>query len=206
MPTVSERRAIRALAPGWRAVRVGVLGGASMLLATGAHLVGGGALPSPGLVVVSALLLGLVAVPLTMRRCRLPLVVGVLGVEQLALHAVLSAATTDPLGCLPAVAHHATTGGCPPVAGTAGHGFVADPAAAWPMTSAHVAAVLVTAWLLVRGEAVLWRLTDELARAGWPARPGLRSATAPLLVSRPTVAGGRRPAAPLPARGPPVSV
>ena len=54
-----------------RAIRVGLLGTTSMTLATTAHLMGGGPLPPVSILIVSGLLVGLVAVTATARRCRL---------------------------------------------------------------------------------------------------------------------------------------
>jgi hypothetical protein len=61
----SSQPSVAALRPQWRAVRVAVLGATSLLLATSAHAVGGGDLPAPGVLAVTAIVLGLLAVPLT---------------------------------------------------------------------------------------------------------------------------------------------
>lgn len=185
-----------ALAPRARALRVTVLGGTSLALATGAHLVGGGALPGPGLLTVLAVVLGLIAVPLTRRRCRMPLLIAALGAEQLALHLVFGAAA-GLSGCVAAGAHHAQVLGCTPTAAVdAGR---ADAV----MLVGHVLAVLITAWVLARGEAWLWRTVDEAVRAAhagltWSAISRNRPSPAPALL---VVAV--RPDGPLPPRGPP---
>ena len=75
-----------------RAVRVGLLGTTSMTLATTAHLMGGGPLPPVGVLIVSGLLVGLVAVTATARRCRLRVLVALLAVEQVLLHWLFTAA------------------------------------------------------------------------------------------------------------------
>jgi hypothetical protein len=161
-----------------RALRVVVLGGASMLLAGTAHLAGGGHLPSPGVLAALALFVGLAAAALTRRRCRLPLLLGVLGAEQLGLHLLLGAGAAA--GCVggPMAAGHGASTACPADAVVA-----ADPSGhplGGPMLTAHLLATLLTAWLLACGEAALWRLVDRVARAagtdvvGWPdpaARP-----------------------------------
>ncbi|MGI8458431.1 MAG: hypothetical protein ACR2LI_10010 [Propionibacteriaceae bacterium] len=79
-----------------RGVRVVVLGGVSMLLASGAHLPGGGQLSSAGVVVVSGFVLGLVAAVVTARRCRLPVLLLVLGVEQVGSAVVRLASPRGP--------------------------------------------------------------------------------------------------------------
>jgi hypothetical protein len=82
----SSSPSVAALRPQWRAVRVAVLGATSLLLATSAHAVGGGDLPALGVLAVTAIVLGLVAVPLTARRCRTGVLLAVLGVQQTLLH------------------------------------------------------------------------------------------------------------------------
>ena len=59
----SAQSSVAALRPHWRAVRVVVLGATSLLLATSAHTFGGGDLPAPGVLAVTAIVLGLLAVP-----------------------------------------------------------------------------------------------------------------------------------------------
>ena len=98
--TVAIRSMAPALRPRWRAVRVGVLGAASLVLATSAHIIGGGTLPSLGVLALTALVLGLVAVPLTGRRCRTGILVAVLAVQQSLLHLVFRA-VAEQRGCEP---------------------------------------------------------------------------------------------------------
>jgi len=188
-----------------RLLRAGVLGSASMLLATGAHLMGGGAVPSAGLLAVAAFLVGLVAVTATSRRCRLRLLLPLLAVEQAVLHLVFNAADAGT-ACLLAATHagHAATsgGGCLP----------ADPMTMAPPSPAmwvsHLVATVLTAWLLTRGEAVLWALAERLVRLA-TAVPGARpSRRRPVLVTPalPTLAAvllGRAAARAPPALGAP---
>jgi hypothetical protein len=144
-----------------------------MLLAATAHLGGGEHLPSPGVLAVLALFVGLAAAALTRRRCRLPLLLGVLAAEQLGLHLLLGAGAAT--GCVggPMTAGHGALAACPgdavAAADASGHPL------GGPMLTAHVVATLLTAWLLACGEAALWRVVDRVARAagaavvGWPA-------------------------------------
>ncbi len=147
---------------GWaRLLRVGALGASSMLLAGSAHVAGGGALPSLGILAVLSLLVGLTAVTLTAWRCRLPLLLGVLGVEQLALHYVFTTAAAAGSTCGPMPAgHHGA-----PVCWSGSAEMVAMSSPGWLMWLAHVVAVGGTAWLLARGEAWLWRVTDQIIDA-----------------------------------------
>jgi hypothetical protein len=163
---------------GWaRLLRASVFGTASLLLAGLAHLLGGGEVPDPGLGLLLIAATGMVAVVVTARRCRLPMLLTVLGVEQLVLHALLDA--SDPVV---ACAEPALHGGmvCLPVTGAAavavGHPL------SLVMFGAHVLATALLAWLLARGEAALWRLADRVVRAAtaavtpWPsAAPRVRA-------------------------------
>lgn len=184
-----------------RALRVALLGGGSLLLATAAHLSGGGTLPAPGVLAVAAFVLGLVAVLLTRHRVRLPLLVAALIPQQVALHVLFDTAAAAAGGCTPVqAAHHAMSVlSCMPTHGMGPMGY------AWPMFVGHLVATLGTAWLLAIGEAWCWRLVDRVARAAYatPAlRPGRRrprpvtaALTSSLLV---------RPHRPRLARGPPL--
>ncbi|WP_204912662.1 hypothetical protein [Microlunatus spumicola] len=161
-----------------RVVRAAVLGGTSLMLATGAHVLGGGSLPGPGVLLVASVLLGLLAALLTARRLRLPLLVGLLGAEQLALHELFrlaGVARACAPGALPpstyathgthaAHAAHAAVGSTVPTC-AAGDMVMASGAPAWVMTALHVVAVLATAWLLARGEAWLWRTVQRVVIA-----------------------------------------
>ena len=163
--------AVRPAALTWpgRFTRVSVLGGTSFVLAVVAHSAGGGHLPGVGVLAVAALVLGLVAVPLTTRRLRLPQLVAVLGVEQVLLHFVLAAAAAVA-ACAPHAAnvagHHQHTAidSCAPVAGNPAAELIPSD---WPMWAFHALALLATAWLLARGEAWLWRTADRIARAAF---------------------------------------
>lgn len=179
------------LGPKAGVVRLGrgaVLGAFSLLLATGAHLLGGGTLPGAGTLLVAAVLLGLVAAVVTARRCRFALLLALLGVEQLGLHALFSMASATQ-------ACTVTSAAGPPGAGMT-HGSAIGVVSAcdaasgmhmagmsgWSMWAAHLAAVAATAWLLARGEAWLWRLAERVAVAS-----GLRHGRRPTRTRRAAV-------------------
>jgi hypothetical protein len=133
-----------------------------MLLATGAHLSGGGTLPSSGVLVVAGFLVGLTSVTATARRIRLAPLLALLGIEQLLLHEVFAAAS---MVWTPA-AMHASAGHA---AATTGQ-LVADrlPAVMGPsplMAASHLVATVATAWLLAHGEDWLWGLGERAVRA-----------------------------------------
>ena len=195
-----------ALRPHWRAVRVAVLGAASLVLATSAHIIGGGTLPSLGVLALTALVLGLVAVPLTGRRCRTGVLVAVLGVQQSLLH-LLFTAVAEQRGCEPsglvATAHQlgaACAMNMPmdmPMTATG---------ASWPMILAHAAGTAATAWLLARGEAWLWRTAEQVVRvAGTTLTRGVGNDRDQLVIPRQMVVWTAPAYAVAAPRGPPAS-
>jgi hypothetical protein len=167
-----------------RVVRVVVLGGSSMVLACAAHVASGGLLPGIGPIAVLTVLVGMVAIVATARQCRLPGLLAVLGGEQLVLHYLLAAGGQSALaggdvGCVPGTVAAAHQVGMADHVGMARAmvchtDFVAGATdtlvhATWlPMVGGHVLATVVTAWILARGEALLWQLADQIVRASLP--------------------------------------
>ena len=214
----SSSRSVAALRPQWRAVRVAALGATSLLLATSAHAVGGD-LPALGVLVVTAIVLGLVAVPLTARRCRTGVLLAVLGVQQTLLHLLFSSAAARP-GCDPSgleAAAHQLGAACGmhgaelmsvqstgPM-GVQSTGPMADAGTtSWTMIVAHIVATVATAYLLGRGEAWLWRTAEQAIRAALGSLTGRLADVRPRLIiswrMSPWIAPAYEPAAP---RGPP---
>lgn len=190
-----QHRGPLALRGAVRASRAVLLGGSSLLLATAAHLAGGGTLPGTGVLTVAGFALGLLAVVLTRRRVRLPVLLAALVPQQLLLHLLFGTAAAVG-GCGPGQAHHAGSAlTCMPAHGAVPMGY------SWPMVVVHVVATLATAWLLARGEAWCWRLVARVAHAAHtaavrrPARRRPRPVTTALvraLLLRPRRAGGSR--------------
>ena len=154
-----------------RLLRAGVLGGATLLLATGAHLLGGGELPGPATLALTTFLVGLLAVTVTARRLRLPVLLPLLGLEQGLLHVVLDA-TTSATTCSPAAGHVVHAAGTALACAT-GQPMAMTAPAGWSMWLAHLLATAVTAWVLTRGEAALWALAARAVGAA-TAAPGAR--------------------------------
>ncbi|WP_375430736.1 hypothetical protein [uncultured Friedmanniella sp.] len=215
MPTAARRSPDRGAV---RLARVAVLGGGSLLLATLAHVVAGGPLPAGWVLALSGLMLGVVAVTLTARRCRFLVLLGALTLQQVLLHLVFDAASLTR-GCTPlptaaaghgahlAAGAHAAAGATPHVI-TQTCGMAVGMASAalpgWAMWVAHLAATVLTAALLTRGEAWLWRTADRVvavATAAPAERPRIEPATTP--ASRPRPARTRRLPRPAAPRGPP---
>ena len=190
-----------------RLIRIGVLGGASMTLAAVAHVLGGGMLPTAGVLLVTGLLVGIGAVTLTTRRCRFGVLAPVLALQQALLHWVFTAAAAVPTSCVPAssgAAHHGSglIAHCAATMHTMGAGFPMSGGAMW---LTHGVAVVLTAWLLARGEAWLWRTAAAIVEAATatlttgPAVPPRRPVWTASALALPPLA--MSPAAP---RGPPL--
>jgi hypothetical protein len=136
-------------------------------LAATAHTAGGGGLPAPG---VLALLAALVLLPVTIlarRRLGLGVIAASLGAGQLALHAAFTAFPGPVDHCASSGMvheHHQVTAVAGCMAGTGSTAMhPADLVPVPAMTAAHLAAVGLTALLLARGEAALWRMLAWLA-------------------------------------------
>lgn len=191
-----------ALTHGWvRLARAGILGGASLFLATAGHALGGGTLPGAGLLALTGVAVTLIAVSLTARRVRFGTLFAVLSVQQVLLHLLFHAATagTTAAGgatCAPVMPGHAMEPTLVCGSGTAATG-------GWSMLLGHALAVAATAWLLARGERWLWAVLDRIRRYA-AARPTRRR-------PRPVVTVAVRRADPMPSaaisagpRAPPV--
>ncbi|GAA1427152.1 hypothetical protein GCM10009616_03520 [Microlunatus lacustris] len=186
-----------------RVLRAGVLGTSSLGLALADQLAAGGHAPPPALLAVCAGLLGLTAVTATARRVRLPLLLGLLGGQQVLLHLALDAG-----------AGAATCGGVDPHVGHAAGAVLrcapGDSAAmampGWPMLLAHLLAAAATALLLLRGEQALWALADRVVRAATAAPSARRPRAAVLRAPRPRTVVAVAPLSPAAPRGPPVLV
>jgi hypothetical protein len=118
-----------------RIVRGVLLAGASGALAVAAHTVAGGMLPDPGLTALLTVGVAGVGIAMADRRRGQGAILLALGAAQLATHVLLSVASQ-------------------------GMPDVVDPLV---MTGAHAAAVLVTAALLARADAVVLGLAGLLA-------------------------------------------
>jgi hypothetical protein len=122
---------------------------------------------------------GTVAIVVTARRCRLPRLLTVLLAEQLVLHAVLGA--SSPAGC-PAMPTMADGHGAAMCTGLGAGDLAQTPhSISLAMVASHLVATVLTAWVLTRGEAALWRLADRIVDAtrppqtSWPvAAPHIR--------------------------------
>ncbi|HEY8717781.1 hypothetical protein [Pengzhenrongella sp.] len=205
-----------------RLARAGIVAGAVLGLAAGAHRMGGGSLPGPlAILALGAVLLALTTA-LAGRRLTTVVLALVLGGGQFALHWIFDALA--PMGCAPVAA----AGPAPPALAHLGHAagtmltcggmqrgpavpqssevLQAHAAGSPAMLLAHVLATLATVLVIASGERTLWWLLTwlrPLVQA--PARPEVRVVVRRGLVRLPAVVRARRAVylRTSPRRGPP---
>ncbi|MHA7264044.1 hypothetical protein ACX80W_12670 [Arthrobacter sp. TMN-37] len=190
-----------------RFVRSSLVAALIVLVSVGSHLLGGGSLPAPAILLLLAALVLAAVTSVSGRALSFPALAGVLLTGELALHSALTALTGTPAcgGAIPAQHHTPAAVGCQPLGGQLAES--ADPGST-AMVLAHACAAALLALLIVKGEAALELL------AAW-LRP-LAGAPEPTAVVPPrdpgTVAAQfqprlrRRDAAVPPLRGPPSRV
>lgn len=167
-----------------RLARAAAFGVATLALTSGAHVAGGGGLPSMTVLATLAIPLTLAALALTGRRCGPVLLLGSMTAAQVLLHETLSALTAQAPGGMAgqmSAASASAMGGH--VMAHADHGSVT-------MTAAHVVATVVTAVVLARGEQALWQLVSRFLPAlpGEPALVARRPLQRPALLRVPALA------------------
>ena len=169
-----------------RAVRASAAASVVVMLASAAHAGAGGAAPATGPILLGTALIAPICWLLAARRLTLGRLASLLTVAQLPIHLALSALPSEHAG------HH----GIPALGVGTGAGDEAL------MLAAHIVAALAAAWLLARGEAVLWRVVRRLAprrlEIALPARRPLLVPTARRYAVR------RRPWSARLSRGPPL--
>lgn len=148
-----------------RAIRGSGFAATALGLGVGAHVIGGGALPAPGILVFLAVPVLWVSFFLTRARRRWPTVIAALLAIETGLHEGLSLLSGPLNDASPA-------GGGPMVMGTHA-GVFGDPAVAMPsadamtgmptglgltMVGAHLVATVLTGAALAYGEHLLWSL------------------------------------------------
>jgi hypothetical protein len=179
---VARRPASRPVAPRppARAARAALFATVCASLAVAGHVAAGRAAVAPRAVVVGFVALYLVAWVLTGTERSLATILGGLLGGQFMLHALFAAAAapaTMMAGGHPMPAAPGMPGAAIPAAPAAGDAALGG---GWTMTIAHVAAALVAAWWLRRGERAAWTLARRTAAlAAHPLR-ALRALVAPL--------------------------
>jgi hypothetical protein len=139
---------------GFRFVRSSVIATLILVLSTSSHLVGGGTLPDPAILLLLAALVLAAVTSVSGRVLSLPALAAVLLAGELALHTALTALTGGP-ACAGASAaqHHASAAvDCQPLTGQLTES--AEPGGTL-MLVAHACAAALLALLISKGEAAL---------------------------------------------------
>jgi hypothetical protein len=145
-----------------RLARAAAFGVVVLTIAAGAHVAGGGALPSMTVLALLAIPVTVAAFALTSRRCGLALLLGSMAAAQVLLHQTLAALAAPVPGDMSDQMSAASA------SAMGGHAMAQADGRSFTMTAAHVLATVVTAWLLARGEQALWQLVSRLL----PVLPG----------------------------------
>jgi hypothetical protein len=144
-------------------LRAGLLSTGILSLAAGAHVVGGGELPAPGILLAVLALTVLAATTATRLKLNFAAMTALLGAGQLALHEVFSAFSSPVLaaGQAPPGGHHVSITAMPTLEATA-HLHATGSAGGLLMVVTHAVATAACALLLAKGEAALWSLAAWL--------------------------------------------
>ena len=196
----------------FHAVRSAMLATATVTLAAGAHVLAGGQLPVPGILLAILALTCLSTTAVTRLRLNMAAMAGLLGAGQFVLHELFTAlgSAFGPAGSagsgVQAHHQHAFT---VPLQAEQLQPHDLDSPMALAMLTGHTVATIACALLLAKGENALWSL------AAW-LRPLVQLPTpvTPDAVVAPAVPGWPADAAPLPwrnlrrdcRRGPPLAV
>jgi hypothetical protein len=134
-----------------------------LALAAGAHVLGGGDLPAPGILLAVLALSVLAATTATRLKLNFAAMIAVMGAGQFALHEIFTVFSTTALASHPAAgAHHLSAAAIPALDAAAHvHAAVASPTSIL-MLSAHALATAACALLLAKGETALWALAAWL--------------------------------------------
>lgn len=186
-----------------RVLRAALTAALVLCLAVLAHTSAGGAAPSP----VAAVVLLLVLAPVTLWTTRVRLgtarAAALLICGQVLVHGALTSMAPAAHGSAATLAHHGQHGVLPGAAGTGGspETLVAGMHPSATMLASHLLATLVTAWLLARGERLLWTVVARLVPA--PRTPLRRLAAPTPLVRYVSAVPPVATWTPLASRGPP---
>lgn len=150
----------------FRILRSVAMGGSVLGLGISAHVAAGGSLAAPLIMIALAAVTMATATVLTVRRLNVAVLLATLLGSQWLIHTVLEAASTSGTASAGAIntagqAMHGMTmdlHGAMPLPSTSMHSMADHP---W-MTVAHVAAAVVSALMMAKGEAALWMLAAWL--------------------------------------------
>jgi hypothetical protein len=131
-----------------------------LTLAAGAHVLGGGELPAPGILLAVLALSVLAATTATRLKLNFAAMTAVLGAGQFALHEVFTVFSTPVVASHPAADAHHLSAAAIPALDAAAH-VHAGPTSIL-MLATHALATAACALLLAKGEAALWALAAWL--------------------------------------------
>lgn len=142
----------------FHALRSGAISLVIVLLAAGAHVIGGGELPTTVVLLALVALTGLAATLATRFKLNLTAMTALLGTSQLVLHEAFTA--LSPVAATAQVnAHHAAAEPLTPLLYTATpHVHELGTTAGTVMLIGHILATIGSAVILAKGEDALWQL------------------------------------------------
>lgn len=175
----------------FQALRSATVAATILTLAAAAHVLAGGQLPAPGILLAFLAFTGLVSTAATRLKLNLPAMGGLLGTGQVVLHEAFAAfsgpaPSTAATGIQLPVHHPGAIAVPATIPVPTGHAQLheLDSVLAVSMLIGHALATLACALLLAKGEDALWSLAAwlrPLVQLLAPATP--RPAPAPVLVS-----------------------
>ncbi|WP_255771502.1 hypothetical protein [Pseudarthrobacter sulfonivorans] len=146
--------------PPFHLLRAASLSTGILTLAAAAHVLGGGDLPAPEILLAVLALSVLAATTATRLKLNFAAMTAVLGAGQFALHQVFTVFSAPVVASHPAPATHHLSAAAFPVLDAAAH-VHASPTSIL-MLAAHALATAACALLLAKGEAALWALAAWL--------------------------------------------
>jgi hypothetical protein len=143
-------------------LRAASLATTTLTLAAGAHVLGGGDLPAPGILLAVLALSVLVATSATRLKLNFAVMTALLSAGQFALHEIFTVFSSPVVASHPAPDAHHFSAAAMPVLDAAAHVHALASPTSILMLTAHALATAACALLLARGEAALWALAAWL--------------------------------------------
>ncbi len=153
-------RSLQPRAP-FHALRSGAISLVIVLLAAGAHVIGGGELPAVPVLLALVALTGLAATLATRFKLNFTAMTALLGTSQLALHEAFTA-LSPVTATAPGNSHHAAESLNPLLYTATPHLHELGTTLGTAMFAGHILATIGSAVILAKGEAALWQLAAWL--------------------------------------------
>ena len=145
----------------FHALRSGAISLVIVLLASGAHVIGGGELPAVPVLLALVALTGLAATLATRFKLNFTAMTALLGTSQLALHEAFTA-LSPVTATAPGNSHHAAESLNPLLYTATPHLHELGTTLGTAMFAGHILATICSAVILARGEDALWQLAAWL--------------------------------------------